>query len=84
MKNELNLGTDLHPTESSWVEAEASRWMVGDSRGTQDVQTSFMGLKKTDMKAKNKDGNKNDDDKKASKHQNKRDKERQRKEKHLL
>ena len=31
--------------------------MIADRGGTQDVQTSFMGLKKTDKKAKNKDAN---------------------------
>ena len=83
--NELNLGRDLYPTDSSWAAAQASRWMIADRGGTQDVQTSFMGLKKTDMKAKNKDGKNNDNDKKAPEHQNKRVEEtKQRKEMHLL
>ena len=53
--NELNLGRDLYPADLSSAAAQASRWMVAGSRGPQDVQTSFMGLKKNDKKAKDKD-----------------------------
>lgn len=53
--NELNLGRDLYPTDLSSAAAQASRWMVAGSRGPQDVQTSFLGMKKIDKKAKDKD-----------------------------
>ena len=53
--NELNLGRDLYPIDLSSAAGQASRWMVVGSRGPQDVQTSFMGIKKNDKKTKDKD-----------------------------